>query len=92
MLFPTCWLCGLPDSRFAHLPPFMQASMHAPQLREISLLDNPRSTGRALVGNLAGLWRNQVGDYRIICEIEDGVLLILVVDVAHRSEVYKRRR
>mgnify|MGYP002518915996 FL=1 len=60
------------------------------KLREISQLEDPRSTGKALVGNLAGLWRYRVGDYRIICDIEDGVLVILVVDIAHRSKVYKR--
>ena len=61
------------------------------ELREVSQLDGPRSMGKGLTGNLAGLWRYRVGDYRIICDIEDGVLLILVVDVAHRREVYKRR-
>lgn len=60
-------------------------------LREISQLEDPRSTGKALVGNLTGLWRYRVGDYRIVCDIEDEVLLILVIDVAHRSKVYKRR-
>ncbi|MGV9189395.1 type II toxin-antitoxin system RelE family toxin [Arcanobacterium canis] len=52
------------------------------KLRKFSLLDNPRSTGKALVGNLAGLWRYRVGDYRIICLIEDDAVVILVVDVA----------
>lgn len=61
------------------------------KLREVSQLEDPRSTGKALVGNLAGLWRYRVGDYRIVCDIEDEVLLILVIDVAHRSKVYKRR-
>ena len=61
------------------------------KLREISLLDDPRSTGKALVGNMAGLWRYRVGDYRIVCDIEDAALLVLVVDVAHRREVYRRR-
>ena len=61
------------------------------KLREISQLEDPRSTGKALVGNLAGLCRYRVGDYQIVCDIEDEVLLILVVDVAHRSKVYKRR-
>lgn len=60
------------------------------KLREISQLEDPRSTGKALAGNLAGLWRYRVGDYRIVCDIEDEVLLILVIDVAHRSKVYKR--
>ena len=61
------------------------------KLREISQLEDPRSTGKALAGNLAGLWRYRVGDYRIVCDIEDEVLLILVIDVAHRSKVYKHR-
>lgn len=62
------------------------------KLREISQLDDPRSIGKGLTGNLAGLWRYRVGDYRIICDIEDAVLVILVIDVAHRREVYKRGR
>lgn len=62
------------------------------KLREIARLEDPRSTGKALTGNLAGLWRYRVGDYRIVCDIEDEVLLVLVVDVAHRSKVYSRRR
>lgn len=61
------------------------------ELDEIAQLDDPRSRGKALVGNLAGLWRYRVGDYRVVCDIEDGVLVILVVDVAHRREVYRRR-
>lgn len=61
------------------------------KLREISQLEDPRSTGKALVGNMAGLWRYRVGDYRIVCDIEDEVLLVLVVDVAHRREIYRRR-
>ena len=61
------------------------------KLREISQLEDPRSMGKALVGNMAGLWRYRVGDYRIVCAIEDGILVILVVDVAHRREVYKHR-
>lgn len=64
----------------------------AAKLREIASLDDPRSRGRALTGNLAGLWRYRVGDYRMICDIEDGVMLILVVDLEHRSKVYGHRR
>ena len=61
------------------------------ELEEIAKLEDPRSRGKALVGNLAGLWRYRVGDYWIICDIEDGRIVILVVDVAHRREVYRRR-
>lgn len=61
------------------------------KLREISQLEDPRSMGKALTGNLAGVWRYRVGDYRILCDINDDRLVVLVVDVAHRREVYKRR-
>lgn len=50
---------------------------------------NPKSFGKPLLANMSGLWRYRVGDYRIICNIEDNILLILVVDIGHRAEVYK---
>lgn len=55
---------------------------------ELETLDNPRTKGTTLVGNLAGLWRYRVGDYRIICHICDDELVILCFEIAHRSEVY----
>lgn len=45
--------------------------------------------GKPLTGNFAGLWRYRVGDYRIVCSIEDNEVLVLVVDVDHRSSVYE---
>ena len=62
------------------------------ELDEVAALEDPRSRGKALTGNLAGLWRYRVGDYRIVSDIEDGALVVLVVDVAHRSKVYKTRK
>ena len=55
---------------------------------EIETLENPRSRGKALVGNLAGLWRYRVGDYRLICHINDDELVILCLEIAHRNKVY----
>ena len=52
-------------------------------------LDNPRSTGKALTGPLGNLWRYRVGDYRVICELQDGVLRVLVVQIGNRREVYR---
>lgn len=51
--------------------------------------DNPRSTGKALTGPLGGLWRYRVGDFRVICEIQDGELRVLVVELGNRREVYR---
>ncbi len=51
---------------------------------------DPRSQGKALHGaSLAGLWRYRVGDYRIICAIQDATLVVLVVQIGHRREVYR---
>ena len=50
--------------------------------------ENPRLHGKALVGNHSGEWRYRVGDYRIIADIQDKRVLILVLDVKHRSKVY----
>jgi mRNA interferase RelE/StbE len=58
--------------------------------RRIALLADPRSAGVALTGRLGGYWRYRVGDYRIICVVEDDVLRVLVVRVGHRREVYRR--
>ena len=69
----------------------IEAEERFDELDEIAKLEDPRSRGKALTGNLAGVWRYRVGDYRILCDINDGRLVILVVDVAHRREVYKRR-
>jgi mRNA interferase RelE/StbE len=48
----------------------------------------PRRFGKGLKADLAGLWRYRVGDYRILCQIKDRVLLVLVVAVGHRRAVY----
>ena len=50
---------------------------------------NPRSTGKALSGPLGPLWRYRIGDIRVICEIRDDTLRVLVVRVGNRREVYR---
>jgi mRNA interferase RelE/StbE len=55
----------------------------------IAKLDDPRQLGSALTGELSGLWRWRIGDYRVIARIEDERVTILVVRVGHRSEVYR---
>ena len=58
--------------------------------QRVSCLDDPRSIGEPLKGSrFAGLWRYRSGDYRILCEIQDAEIIILVVLVGHRREVYK---
>ena len=58
-------------------------------LRErIATADDPRRFGRPLTGDLAGLWRYRVGDYRMICSIEDDRFVVLVLRIGHRKKIY----
>ena len=52
--------------------------------------ENPRWQGKALKGNLKGRWRYRVGDYRIIAQIQDDRVVILIVDVNKRNDAYKK--
>ena len=60
-------------------------------LRErLAAHEDPRSLGKALTGPTLGtFWRYRVGDYRLICDIEDGTLRILVIEVGNRRAVYR---
>ena len=58
-------------------------------LQDIAALDDPRQRGHGLVGHYAGHWRYRVGNYRIIAKIEDGRLVVVVIAIGHRREVYR---
>lgn len=51
--------------------------------------NDPRRFGKALTGDKKGWWRYRVGDYRILADIQDDKLIILVIEVGHRSSVYR---
>ena len=55
----------------------------------IGLDADPRRFGKRLKANLAGLWRYRVGNYRIICQIVDNELIVLVLAVGHRKTIYE---
>lgn len=57
-------------------------------LNKVSHLDNPRSLGKPLVENLRDFWRYRIGDYRVLCHIEDNELVIEVVKIGHRRGIY----
>ena len=52
--------------------------------------ENPGNHGKGLTANRSGQWRYRIGDYRLICSIEDERLVILALTVGHRSEIYKQ--
>jgi mRNA interferase RelE/StbE len=51
--------------------------------------DDPRKVGKELRGTLGDLWRYRVGDFRVLCDIQDGVLTVLVLQIGNRREVYR---
>jgi mRNA interferase RelE/StbE len=57
--------------------------------KRLSGAGDPRAFGHALTGSLRGLWRYRVGDYRLICELRSRELVILVLAVGHRREIYR---
>ncbi|MGO9006823.1 MAG: type II toxin-antitoxin system RelE family toxin [Beijerinckiaceae bacterium] len=68
-----------------------------PRVRILRFLDervagaeDPRRLGKALSGDKTGFWRYRVGDYRILVRIEDQRLVVLVISVGHRREVYRK--
>ena len=50
---------------------------------------DPRAHGKALTANRTGQWRYRIGDYRLICHIDDDKLIILALNVGHRRIIYK---
>lgn len=50
---------------------------------------DPRQLGAAMVGDRAGQWRYRIGDYRVICQLIDDRLVVLVIDLRHRRDVYR---
>ena len=52
---------------------------------------NPRHFGEPLKGDRAGFWRYRIGDYRVLCDIQDEHVVVLVLTIGHRRQVYRRR-
>lgn len=58
-------------------------------LKAIAALDNPRLRGKAMAGPYAGHWRYRFGDYRVIARIEHGQMVIVVIAIGNRRDVYR---
>ena len=50
--------------------------------------ENPRQHGKGLTSNRSGQWRYRIGDYRLICEIKDKEIIILILEIGHRKDIY----
>ena len=53
--------------------------------------ENPRARGKGLIADHSGEWRYRIGDYRVLCDIQDSKLVVLAFNIEHRSKVYKRQ-
>ena len=77
------------EKQFAKLAEGAQVQITAYLSQRVALQPDPRKLGKALKGEKKGFWRYRVGDYRVICEIRDRELLVLVLELGHRREVYR---
>lgn len=58
--------------------------------KNLEYVEDPRISGKALTGNLKGIWRYRVGDYRLLAEIKDDVVKVFIFEIGHRRDIYKK--
>lgn len=76
------------DKEFKKLDKYTQRMLAAWINKNLEGCEDPRQHGKGLTANRSGQWRYRIGDYRLLCVIEDDRLVILALTVGHRSEVY----
>lgn len=57
--------------------------------KKMAIHPNPKDLGKPLTGVLNGLWSFRVGDYRLVCDIQNDIMIIYALDIGHRREIYK---
>ena len=75
---------------FRKLDKYTQKMLRAWIDKNLVDCEDPRHHGKGLSANLSGQWRYRIGDYRLICQIDDGKLIILALTVGHRRDIYTR--
>lgn len=78
------------DKEFKKLDRYTQKMLKAWIEKNLVDCTDPRIHGKGLTANRSGQWRYRIGDYRLICLIEDDKLVILALSVGHRSDIYKK--
>lgn len=76
------------DKDFKKLDRYTQRMIKSWIDKNIVEIENPRQYRRGLTANRSGQWRYRIGDYRLICQIDDNKLSILALSVGHRREIY----
>ena len=78
------------DKEFKKLDRYTQRMIKAWIEKNLEGCTDPRQHGKGLSANRNGQWRYRIGDYRLICEIEDDRLIVLVLTVGHRRDIYEK--
>ena len=76
------------DKEFKKLDKFTQKILATWIDKNLEGCENPRIQGKGLTSNRSGQWRYRIGDYRILAEIQDDKIVILILDIGHRSKIY----
>lgn len=77
------------DKQLSKLNPNTAKKIVTWMKKNLENCEDPRQKGKGLTGDKSGEWRYRVGDYRIIAEIRDNEVIILVLEVGHRKEIYQ---
>ena len=78
------------DREFKKLDRYTQRMIKAWIEKNLVDCTDPRAHGKGLTADRSGQWRYRIGDYRLICLIEDDKLVILALSIGHRSDIYRR--
>ena len=79
------------DKQLSKMDPGIRRVILAWLLKNVDGCEDPRAHGKGLTANRSGKWRYRVGDYRILCEIRDEELVVLAIEIGHRSDIYQNR-
>ena len=76
------------DKEFKKLDKYTQQMIKSWIGKNLQNCENPRAHGKGLTANKSGQWRYRIGDYRLLCLIQDQELIILELTVGHRRDIY----
>jgi len=77
------------EKQFSKLDRRTQQEIERYATTRLATSEDPRRFGKPLSSNLAGWWRYRIGDYRLICEIQDEKLVVMLIKIGHRRDIYR---
>lgn len=78
------------DKAFSKLDKHTQRVIKSWITKNLVDTENPRIHGKGLTANRVGQWRYRIGDYRLLCDIQDDKLIIIMIQIGHRRNIYER--